>query len=472
MKTAKIIAFLISISLMFPTGALAFQTNSTTYQTDGPVYIVQSGDFMSIIASRFGLTLDEIAQANPGLDIDAIVPGDRVVIPGLEGVSGVLTTVPVGFGETLDSLSRKNHIEKNFLIELNHITSPSELFVGIGLILPISEDQQTLAKPFSLKTGSSLMEKSVASGKPAYLPLLNNAIDHSWQLLPGEIAFEEGTSEESTSVTFSDLITSFEITTFPIVQGGTVSIRIQTSEPVSLSGILVDMPLKFALEANNQYVALQGVHALLEPGPYPLRLEIKAENGETQSFEQTILVTSGFYPDDPILVVDSATIDPTQNDTELEKVLEITSGFTDPRYWTGIFANPSVYPDCFTSRYGNRRLYKGENSDLEYRSFHTGLDFCGGEGLPITAPADGVIVIAELMTIRGNATIIDHGWGVYSGIWHQSAIEVQPGQRVTKGEIIGYVGGTGRVTGAHLHWEVWVNGIQVNPMNWLYNQYP
>lgn len=472
MKTAKIILFLIIISLLFPTGVLASRMKSTAWQADGPVYIVQAGDYMSVIASRFGLTLDEIAQANPEMDINAIVPGDRIIIPGLEGVNGVLTTVPVGFGETLDSLSRKNRLDKDFLIQLNHITSPSELFVGIGLILPLSEDQPLFSKPFSLKSGSSVMEKAIFSGKSVYEHLLNNSINHSWQLLPGEIAFEEGISDDSTGVTFSDLITSFEITNFPIVQGGTASIRIQTSEAVSLSGILVDMPLKFAMESENQYVALQGVHALLEPGPYSLRIELKSVDGETQSFEQTVLVTSGYYPDDPILVVDSATIDPTQNDTELAKVLEITSEFSDPRYWTGIFANPSVYPDCFTSRYGNRRLYKGENSDLEYRSFHTGLDFCGGEGLPITAPADGVVVIAEPMTIRGNATIIDHGWGVYSGIWHQSAIEVQPGQRVTKGEIIGYVGGTGRVTGAHLHWEVWVNGIQVNPMNWLNNQFP
>lgn len=427
---------------------------------------------MSTIASRFGLTLDEIVQANPGLDVNNIVPGERIIIPGLEGVTGILTTVPVGFGETLDSLSRKNRIEKDFLIKLNHITSPSELFVGSGLILPVQEDEQLLQKPFSLKNGASVLEYSVSRGLPTYLPLMNNSIEHSWQLLPGEVAFVQGSVEENETITFSDLITSFEITTFPIIQGGTASIRITTSEPLLLGGTLADMPLKFANSGENQYAALQGVHALLEPGPYPLRLEITSQNGQKQSFEQMILVTSGFYPDDPILVVDSATIDPNQNDTELQKVLEITSEFTDPRYWSGFFTNPSVYPDCFTSSYGNRRLYKGENSDIEFRSFHSGLDFCGGEGLPISAPADGMVVIAESMTIRGNATIIDHGWGVYSGIWHQQSILVQPGQFVKQGEVIGYVGGTGRVTGAHLHWEVWVNGVQVNPMNWLYTQYP
>jgi len=74
--------------------------------------------------------------------------------------------------------------------------------------------------------------------------------------------------------------------------------------------------------------------------------------------------------------------------------------------------------------------------------------------------------------VRGNATIIDHGWGIYSGMWHQSKINVEVGQMIKAGDVIGLVGGTGRVTGAHLHWELWVNGIQVDPMDWLENIYP
>jgi murein DD-endopeptidase MepM/ murein hydrolase activator NlpD len=83
-----------------------------------------------------------------------------------------------------------------------------------------------------------------------------------------------------------------------------------------------------------------------------------------------------------------------------------------------------------------------------------------------------VVVFTGLKTVRGNATIIDHGWGVYSGFWHQSEILVQVGQKVETGDIIGKVGGTGRVTGPHLHWEIWVNGIQVNPLEWLQEPFP
>jgi murein DD-endopeptidase MepM/ murein hydrolase activator NlpD len=92
--------------------------------------------------------------------------------------------------------------------------------------------------------------------------------------------------------------------------------------------------------------------------------------------------------------------------------------------------------------------------------------------LNIVAPADGVVVFAGPLTVRGNATIIDHGWGVYSGYWHQKEIKVKVGDRVKAGDIIGLIGATGRVTGPHLHWEMIINGIQVEPVDWLQNAYP
>jgi murein DD-endopeptidase MepM/ murein hydrolase activator NlpD len=63
--------------------------------------------------------------------------------------------------------------------------------------------------------------------------------------------------------------------------------------------------------------------------------------------------------------------------------------------------------------------------------------------------------------------MIDHGWGVYTGYLHQSEILVKAGDRVEAGQLIGLVGGTGRVTGAHLHFEVWAGGVQIDPMDWL-----
>jgi murein DD-endopeptidase MepM/ murein hydrolase activator NlpD len=107
-----------------------------------------------------------------------------------------------------------------------------------------------------------------------------------------------------------------------------------------------------------------------------------------------------------------------------------------------------------------------------YNSFHAGLDFCGQVGTPIAVAADGTVVFTGMLTVHGNTTIVDHGWGIYTLYAHQSEINVTVGQQVKAGSQIGLVGQTGRVSGPHLHWEVWVNGVQVDPLDWLANTYP
>ena len=226
---------------------------------------------------------------------------------------------------------------------------------------------------------------------------------------------------------------------------------------------------------NRLEVALQGIHALLEPGVYPLRLDATLPDGNKQSYEQFVLIVSGNYPDDPLLYVDPATIDPAATEPELQQLIQIIMPTNPTKNWTGDFISPAngyeenTFP---TSLYGNRRTYIGQGTQLTINGFHSGVDFGGGTGLPITSPAAGKVVFAGPLTVRGNATVIDHGWGVYSGFWHQSTIQVQVGDLVEQNQIIGLVGGTGRATGPHLHWELWVNGVQVDPLDWLNQAYP
>jgi murein DD-endopeptidase MepM/ murein hydrolase activator NlpD len=80
--------------------------------------------------------------------------------------------------------------------------------------------------------------------------------------------------------------------------------------------------------------------------------------------------------------------------------------------------------------------------------------------------------MAEELAVRGNAVVLDHGWGVLTGYWHLSAIEAQVGQKVAQGDLIARIGSTGLSTGAHLHWEMWVGSVNVNPLQWLEPFYP
>jgi murein DD-endopeptidase MepM/ murein hydrolase activator NlpD len=118
--------------------------------------------------------------------------------------------------------------------------------------------------------------------------------------------------------------------------------------------------------------------------------------------------------------------------------------------------------------FGTRRNY----NNTGYTSYHTGLDFFGGTGGPILAPAPGTVILASELTVRGLTTIIDHGWGVYTLYLHQSEILVEEGQKVLAGDTIGLVGASGRVTGPHLHWEVQVGGVPVQPLDWIEREYP
>jgi murein DD-endopeptidase MepM/ murein hydrolase activator NlpD len=450
----------------------AFLVQPVSAQSSGPVYIIQAGDTLSYIASRFNVSLDELETANPTIDPNALAQGQQIVIPGLEGVTGVLDTEIISFGDSLRSLSRRTQVSDAQLIRLNRLVSPSELYVGTSLIIPTQENQSTLNTHFAATSGESLLELAVKENSDPWTLTSLNKLDGTWETIPGDVLYSPSSgNNEGNATGLPSAFESANIEPLPMVQGATEVIRVKAQDGVSLSGMLVDMPLHFA-QNNGEQVALQGVHALLEPGIYPLRLEAALPDGSKQSYEQMVLVTSGDYPSEEIPLNDPSTLDPAVTEPELKNILALTSLFTPTRAWSGVFGSPAVDPNCFTSRYGTRRTYKVINSDIVMPGFHSGLDFCGGEGLEIRAPAAGKVVFAGPLTVRGNATFIDHGWGVFSGIFHQSQIFVNVGDTVEPGQVIGLVGGTGRVTGAHLHWDLWVNGIQVNPLDWLNQQYP
>ncbi len=458
---------LISLSILI----LAVGAHPALAQASGPVYIVQPGDTLSSIAARFNVSLNDLISANPTINPNNLAIGQELVIPGLEGISGVLETEIVAFGDSLRSLSRRTQVSDENLRQLNRLISPGELYVGISLILPVQEGQRPLSARITPGAGESLFELAIKQGSDPWTLSSLNKLAGTWSAIPGDVLYSSAGGNGETATGLPSAFLRASISPLPLVQGSTEVIRIKTQNDVSASATLIDRSLHF-FPLEDEQVALQGVHALLEPGVYPLRIEATLPSGERQSFEQMVVVVAGAYLSEEIPLNDPSTLDPAVTEPELQNIAAITESASPTLYWNSIFVSPAVDPNCFTSRFGTRRTYKVINSDIEIGGFHTGLDFCGGEGLQIFAPAPGRVVFAAPLSVRGNATIIDHGWGVYSGIWHQSEILVNVGDIVEQGQVIGLVGGTGRVTGAHLHWEVWVNGVQVNPLNWLDQAYP
>src|SRR6266498_613442 len=123
---------------------LGFTIQPVSAQTSGPVYIVQSGDTLSYIASRFNIPMNNLIAANPAMDPNFLSEGQEIVIPGLEGVTGILQTEIISFGETLRSLSRRTQVSDEQLKKLNRLVSPTELYVGVSLIIPFQQKQEPL----------------------------------------------------------------------------------------------------------------------------------------------------------------------------------------------------------------------------------------------------------------------------------------------------------------------------------------
>ena len=103
----------------------------------------------------------------------------------------------------------------------------------------------------------------------------------------------------------------------------------------------------------------------------------------------------------------------------------------------------------------------------ELQSRHTGLDLRGQVGAPVLAAGRGRVVLAGDFYFSGNGIFVDHGLGVHTGYFHLSEILVSEGDMVEKGDLIGRAGATGRVTGPHLHWSLWVNGTGQDAGNLL-----
>lgn len=462
MLRKPLIVLLIAILLITVSPAYAQSQN------DSPTYIVQSGDTLSLIAQRFGVPVNELISANNLSDPNAIAVGMPLIIPGLEGITGTLITQPVPLGESFASMAARYQVSTKILSRLNRVTSPQELYAGASLVLPQDNQKGTVQATAILNPGKSLLETSAAMNVNPWTTSLTLQDTAPSDVVPGEILYSRQSDSKNQISTISPLIKSVQVNPLPIVQGKTTVVRVQTTGPVTLSGQLAGKDLHFFPEKDNSYVALQGVYALASPGLTTFSLSGSVSDGTKFDFQEMLILKAGYYPNDPPLTVDPTTIDPAVTKPEEDQVASVTAAVNPAKYWNGKFHMPVDAPVCYKSTFGNRRSYNGG----PYNSFHGGTDFGVCANLNIFAAGDGVVVFAGPLTVRGNATIIDHGWGVYSGYWYQKEIKIKVGDHVKAGQLIGLIGATGRVTGPHLHFEMIINGIQVEPVDWLQNTYP
>ena len=456
------------LSLILVLGLLAMPVPAAS-QDSGPTYIVQPGDTLSAIARQFGLSQAAIINANAIVDPAKLFPGEALVLPGFAGIEGELEMRTLQFGETITSISRVYGIAPRDLARLNRMLLLDGAYAGQVVIVPAVKDSGEFSGSFGrlIQPGETRLELAAQAGiSPWAMAAESLEALRTWRV-PGTFSREAG---EPDSKAFPSLIAAVSLAALPLVQGQTVILEIEIPEGYSLSGALGEASLSFFPEQDGRWVSLQGIHALAEPGLVDLRFDLRVDDAQAPlyGFHQQVLVNEGDYGFQILNGVPPETVDPAYTQPEEDLIRELLAPKTETKLWEGTLDYPSrYYTEEFASIFGTRRNYN--NGALLY--YHTGLDFYG-QNVPIYAPAEGIVVFANFLDIRGNATYIDHGWGVYTGYMHQNEIYVEAGDRVERGQVIGLVGGTGRATGPHLHWEIWVGGVPVQPLDWVATEIP
>ena len=244
------------------------------------------------------------------------------------------------------------------------------------------------------------------------------------------------------------------------LEGHTAVLHLRADKPLrDVRATVNARAVRLQADPSGSWWLLYGVAP--DPRESEMRVQLSATDmvGNATEVERVWLVRRTTFPEDDIDLrpSDDELQAHADEDRRLAPYYRQVSG---PRLWDGPFRVP-VQGEV-TTAFGTHRSYE----------YHPGMDFGAPLGAPVLAPADGEVVLVGPTPARGNIVILDHGAGVYSTYAHLQSIEVEVGASVKAGQLIARVGTTGFSTGPHLHWEVWVDGANVDPQEWTRRAFP
>ena len=212
----------------------------------------------------------------------------------------------------------------------------------------------------------------------------------------------------------------------------------------------------WAVRRGASWVAVVGLPLSTAPGEHAVSV---IRNGETQSV--AFAVKEKRYPVQHVTLKDNAMVEPPPEvtariETEWTHLQTVRSTWRETATTSASFLLPAK--GRLSGRFGGSRVLNGKP-----RAPHAGLDVAVGTGTPVLAPSDGVVLDIGNYYFCGNAMFIDHGNGLISMFCHLSAYSTKVGDSVRKGQAVARSGATGRATGPHLHWSVYLNGVSVEP---------
>lgn len=434
------------------------------------IHRVQSGDTLVSIAEQYGVSLDQLLRVNR-LNPDAVLSvGQELLVPGAPGAV-VATVMTVGFGDTLQDIAARYDTTPDAVITANQLINPDHLVAGQQLSVTSRTGSD---KPHPLTGGAHFVAPgetplTIAAKNgmsPVTLERLNDQMEMR-TVLPGTRLRVEGNDR------FRWLPGRWsELTVAPAPrQGYTFAVHAATDGGDAVFGRIdhssgYSQTLRFMVDSQDGvHKAVSGLDAFADTGLYTVRLE----DGAGHWFEQAIYVPDGGFGAQEIELPDALSdlldYDLRAAEDQFLRAYYLQSG-NDP-LWRGVF-EPPVAQGTVSADYGAARSYNGG----PYLTYHAGTDYALPEGTPVIAPAPGVVVFRDITAIRGLLVILDHGMGIMSSYAHLSQASVAVGDTVETGQVIGAIGTSGSSTGYHLHWEIRVNDVAVNPVQWLEMPFP
>jgi murein DD-endopeptidase MepM/ murein hydrolase activator NlpD len=239
-----------------------------------------------------------------------------------------------------------------------------------------------------------------------------------------------------------------------IPQGNTLRIHGPAS---AVKARMNDRVIRLFPQATGGSFGLMPVPVDQKPGDYKIEL---LDRGGAAVETVSITVLDAHFPRENVVIEQSvAELKPSPG--EAATVTAFRNTVSEVRYWSEPLALP--VRGCMTSRFGVQRYLNGRLTG----NFHAGLDQRSPANTPVRAMDGGIVKIVREWNLHGRTVGIDHGQGLESIYLHMSKLAVVEGATVKKGDVIGYVGSTGRSTGPHLHWSLYANGVPVNPLDWV-----
>jgi murein DD-endopeptidase MepM/ murein hydrolase activator NlpD len=434
------------------------------------VHTVQEGENLTYIAEQYGVTVADLLAVN-GLSEEAILwVGQELFIPGGEG-EAVVTAYTTVFGDSLPTIARSYNTDLSNLLATNRLINPHyPLRLGQRLTVisrtgSAAPSPPLTGQPHLVKPGDTLLTIAAQHNLTPLHIATANGLDYPTYLYPGQrlrIPVGEQVYRELPG-SWVDVA----VRPLPIRPGQTLSIYVENVADGQPSGQLAGQSLQFSRQ-NEGHVALIGFDAFTEPGEYLLELG-GPDTLAWATLRQTLSLQPADYGTELIPVPEELVplLEPSIRENEDAFLATIYTQYEPEQLWDGLFQVP-VTNTIVTSPYGNSRSYNGGPFDI----FHTGVDFGGTIGTPIVAPASGVVVYIGNLELRGRGVIINHGRGVMSAYFHLSDIFVAQGDSVTPGQVVAAGGSTGLSTGPHLHWDLRIMDIPVNPLQWTETAFP